>query len=93
MDHLKERFNKLRQEEKKLRHEVKERTVGYIVSAFGLVAALAWNQAIQALIGKFFPNPGKSIVPELIYAVIVTLVVVVITIYLTRLITKKDIKS
>ena len=69
-----------------MRGEVKERTVSYMVAAFGLVAGLAWNDAIKALIEHYFPlESGTSIVAKFIYAFLVTIVIVVITTYLMRL--------
>lgn len=57
-------------------------------SGFGLVAALAWNTAIQELvttyIKPYFPNGG--LISLLIYAVIVTVIAVLVTVNLSRLI-------
>ena len=47
-----------------------------MVTAFGLVAALAWNEAIKALIDQVLPK-GQGLVPRFIYAVLVTVLVVV----------------
>mgnify|MGYP001565613436 CR=1 FL=1 len=66
-------------------NEIREKTVGYILAAFGLVAGLAWNEAIKALIDQFFPSSGNGILIKFIYAVIVTVVVVTITVYLVKL--------
>ena len=71
-------------ESRKLRNEVKRQTVGYILAALGLVAGLAWNQAITAFIDKFFGGTG-SLGAKFIYAIVITLVVVTIGIYLARL--------
>jgi len=46
-------------------------------TAFGLIAALAWNTAISDVIKTLLPA-GKGIVPEFIYAVIVTLLAVIV---------------
>ncbi|HEY7350125.1 MAG TPA: DUF5654 family protein [Ktedonobacterales bacterium] len=54
-------------------------------SAFGLVAALAWNEAIKALIEEYVPNAGSQVVGTLIYAVIVTLIAVIVIYYLGKL--------
>lgn len=62
-----------------------------ITSAFALVAALAWNSAIQALFQKVFPldKAGQSdwvlIIFSFGYALFITLIVVVVIYYLTRL--------
>jgi len=49
-----------------------------ITSAFGLVAALAWNEAIKAVIAEFLDS-GNDILGYLIYAVIVTIIAVIAT--------------
>ena len=76
-------------EQKTLRTEVKERTVGYILAAFGLVAGLAWNDAIKSLIDTLIKQPGNSILIKFLYAIGVTVVIVIITVYLVKLIEKK----
>jgi len=90
MEHIKNGFSKIKEEQAKLRKEVKEKTIGYILAAFGLVAGLAWNEAIKALIAVFFPNPGNDVLVKFLYAIIVTIVIVVITVYLIRLTQEKE---
>jgi len=53
-------------------------------AGFGLVAALAWNDAIKSAFTIFFPKPEESVWAQFIYAVIITIVVVIITIALGR---------
>jgi hypothetical protein len=55
-----------------------------ITSAFGLVAALAWNDTIKMAINHFFPE-GNGLVSMLIYAMIVTALAVLVTFYLGKL--------
>ena len=45
--------------------------------AFGLIAAGAWNKFITDLIALFL-KPGSGLIAELIYAVIVTILAIVI---------------
>lgn len=60
--------------------------VGYIVGAFGLVAGLAWNDAIKAFIEYYFPiQSGGALLPKLFYAVAITIVVVVLSTYLVKI--------
>ncbi len=47
-------------------------------AAFGLVAALAWNDAIKALIQSYIPV-GSTLFAQMIYAVILTILAVIIT--------------
>ena len=55
-----------------------------IISAFGLVAALAWNTAIQGIFVLVF-GPASSIGAMLSYAILVTVIAVIVTVYLSRL--------
>jgi len=73
-----------------LKREVRERTIGYIVAALGLVAGLAWNDAIRALIEFLFPGGSGTLFAKFLYALGVTLVAVVVSTYLVRLIRKEE---
>ena len=55
-----------------------------IISAFGLVAALAWNTAIQGIFVLVF-GKASSVAAMLSYAVAVTIIAVIVTVYLSRL--------
>lgn len=63
-----------------------------IIGAFGLVAALAWNEAIKAMIATIFKS-DNSILGNLVYAVIVTVLAVVMTILITRSVKKAKISA
>jgi len=67
-----------------LRKEIKEKTVGYILAALGFVAGLAWNEAIKSLIDQFFPDSSNGILIKFIYAVVITVIIVVASVYLLR---------
>ena len=54
-----------------------------ITAAFGLVAALAWNEAIKEAVGMFLDTDGK-IWGLLIYAIFVTILAVIMTIIIAR---------
>ncbi len=72
--------------------EVMEKTFGYIVTSFGLVAGLAWNDAIKAFIEAYFPMQKDTMKAKFIYAAVITTLVVFISLYLARLF-KKDAKK
>jgi len=61
--------------------EVKPTYIGTMISlatvAFGLIAAGAWNKFITDLIGLFL-KPGNGVIAELIYAVIITIVAILV---------------
>ncbi|HLD34421.1 MAG TPA: DUF5654 family protein, partial [Patescibacteria group bacterium] len=42
--------SKIKSEVTSVKQEIRNKVAGYIVAAFGLVAGLAWNDAIKALI-------------------------------------------
>lgn len=80
------------QEEKQIsvREQVRAQTVGYIATAFGLVAGLAWNDAVKALIENIFPLSRDTMWAKFVYAALITVFVVVIIRYLLRLANKKQ---
>jgi len=68
--------------------EVKSSYIGTMIAlatvAFGLLAAGAWNKFIADLIGIFL-KPGSGVWAELIYAVIVTVVAIIVIQALAKL--------
>jgi len=54
-----------------------------ITAAFGLVAALAWNETIKAAVAMFFDTDGE-IWGLLIYAVLVTILAVIMVLIISR---------
>ncbi len=75
-------------ESQKLHVEVVKQMVTLSTSGFGLVAALAWNNLIQELINNYIKKwlPGNSgVISLLIYALVVTILAVFVTLQLARL--------
>ena len=64
--------------------QVLNQSLGFISSAFVLIAALAWNDTIKELISKFVPG-NSGLWSRLIYAVIVTIIAVIVTSRLNKL--------
>lgn len=64
-------------------------------SAFGLAAALAWNETIQQAVKDFIEPriPGSGVLSKLLYALLVTLFAVLVTFQLTRLAQRWGIKK
>ena len=60
-----------------LSKQVKEKTTGYILAAFGLVAGLAWNDAIKSTIDRFFPLDQGNVIIKFAYALGITVAVVI----------------
>ncbi len=72
-------------EEQKLHVYFVEKVVTLMTGAMGLVAALAWNDAMRKLFERVFGTQGSGDVTAMfIYATIVTATVVIVTYRLTR---------
>jgi len=71
-----------------IQSEVREKVSGYISACFGLVAGLAWNDAIKELIETVFPQSGNTLIAKFGYAVLLTVIAVVVTVYFVRLLKK-----
>ena len=67
-----------------LKTEVIEKIGALMTVAFGLVAALAWNSSIQALFREIF-GTADNLVAMFSYALIVTVIAVIATIWIARL--------
>ena len=62
--------------------------ISLATSGFGLVVALAWNEVIKKTVEEYIdPWLGKSggIISMLIYAIVITLLAVIVTMQLSRL--------
>jgi hydrogenase-4 membrane subunit HyfE len=66
-----------------LNAEVIEKMAALLTAAFGLVAALAWNGAILAIFKAVFGS-SETIPALLAYAVVVTIIAVIVTIWIAR---------
>lgn len=82
---------KLTQKEKSFRKELLEQLVTLSSTGFGLAAALAWNETIQAFFDSYirtlFPD-NYGVVSKLLYAILITCIAVLITYQLSRLASK-----
>ena len=66
-----------------MKNEVVEKMAALITAAFGLIAALAWNGAIKAIFAQVFKE-AEGLVQMLIYAVVVTIIAVLATIWIGK---------
>jgi hypothetical protein len=68
--------------------EIKPTYIGTMISlatvAFGLIAAGAWNKFISDAIALFL-KPGSGVLAELIYAIIITIVAIIVVQSLAKL--------
>lgn len=82
---MENKLKKLKQDEDKIRTQVQKQVLGYITAAFGLIAGLAWNEAIKALIEELIPLGKNTLWAKLVYALIITIIVVIAGLYLAKL--------
>jgi len=66
-----------------MKAEILDKIATLLTVAFGLVAALAWNGAIMAIFLAIF-GTAENITAMLVYAVVVTIIAVLVTIWLAR---------
>jgi len=73
---------------KKFKQELLKQMVTLATAGFGLVAALAWNEAIQAFVTEYvdkYISVGSGIISRFVYAIIITAFAVVVTYQLTKI--------
>ncbi|MDP3065667.1 MAG: DUF5654 family protein [Methanobacteriaceae archaeon] len=63
-----------------------------MTTAFGLIAALAWNEAIKEIIKQMLPT-GSGITGLLVYALIITIIAVIATIIIGRALGKPPVQE
>jgi hypothetical protein len=81
---LTEKLARIRSRSQDVREEVRVQVRGYIIAALGFVVGLAWNDAIRALIRYLFPLEQNSLLAQFIYAIGLTIVVVMISVYVVK---------
>jgi len=64
--------------------EILDKFSELITTALGLVAALAWNEAIQQLFTQLLGDAGGALAAKFFYAFLVTLIVIFATIAVSR---------
>jgi uncharacterized membrane protein (DUF106 family) len=80
------------EKEKNIRQTTISEMFKLMTASFGLIAALAWNQVVQEFVNNYVkPFFGKQsgLISLLIYAIFITIFVVVVTYFLGRF-AKKD---
>ncbi|MFA6416371.1 MAG: DUF5654 family protein [Candidatus Paceibacterota bacterium] len=74
----------------KVKEKFREQTIGYITAAFGLVAGLAWNDAVKSMIERVFIFGSSTIWAKFFYAIFITVILVFVTMYLNHLLSPKE---
>ncbi len=72
------------EEAKKVKREIVEKMTALLTAAFGLIAALSWNDTIKAIFKKLF-GTADTIPAMLIYATTVTVIAVIVAIELGKI--------
>ncbi len=78
---------------RQLKKELLKQLVALSTAGFGLVAALAWNEAIQAFVKEYidkYISVGSGIASRFIYAFIITAFAVFVTYQLAKLIKEEE---
>lgn len=70
---------------------IMETILGLITTAFAFVAGLAWDEAITALIQEYV-GTGSALSSLFTYAIIVTVIAVIVTVLLARFAAKLGIE-
>jgi hypothetical protein len=83
-------LDQIKQESQMLKKEVTEKAMTFIITAFGLVAGLAWNEAIKGLIEYLFPLGQNNLWMKFIYAFGVTIIMTLATVYMMRWLKKGE---
>lgn len=81
--------------EKALHEELIAQMLTLVTSGFGVVAALAWNDAIQAFVKEFIEPriPGSGLLSKFVYALLITTLIVFTTYQLSRVSAKLQAKK
>lgn len=91
MDNLQAKLDTIKKESGRINKEIRRQIFIYVGAGLGLVAGLAWNEAIKSLIDYLFPLSKNTLLAKFSYALIITLIVVLVSIYLSRLFKKEEI--
>ncbi|MBI2594706.1 MAG: hypothetical protein HYW38_00360 [Candidatus Colwellbacteria bacterium] len=75
---------KIRKESEELQREIRRKTMTYIAAALGLVTGLAWNEAIKSILTYFFPLDQNTVIAKVIYALLMTIILVFVTAYILK---------
>jgi len=67
----------MKKKQYQIRKTFVSKTATFIVAAFGFIAALAWNDAVQTLVKTIFGEISQ-LWAKFIYAAIITLIAVII---------------
>lgn len=58
--------------------KVWNKIITLLTAAFGVVAALAWDDAVKSLFQRYYPIPGSGVEVKFLYAITVTILAVLV---------------
>ncbi|RXT13741.1 DUF5654 family protein [Ammoniphilus sp. CFH 90114] len=70
--------------------KIMEQIITLFTAGFGVIAALAWNEAVQSLFDRWFLFPSDTVKAKFFYAITVTIIAVLITSLFAGLRQKQD---
>jgi hypothetical protein len=79
MKELSGKLNNIKEKGEEVGEKFREQTAGYITAALGLVAGLAWSDAVKGLIEHLFPISKDTVLVRFIYAIIITMFVIIVS--------------
>lgn len=82
-------LKKIEKEIEETKLAFKEKIATLLLGGFGLVAALAWNEAIKSLFETYLKK-SNELMGKFIYALIVTIIVVIVSKKLEKISEKKE---
>jgi hypothetical protein len=65
----------------KLRNETGKKITEYIIAGLTIIAILSWNESIKSLI-ELIPTKKDTIIAKFSYSIMITIIIVIISIYL-----------
>jgi hypothetical protein len=77
-------FKNIKKEIEETKRELKKQTITLILGGFGVVAALAWNEAIKSFFETFLPKEN-ALIGKFFYAILVTIIVAILSSRLTKI--------
>lgn len=77
---------------KETEREIRQTTITLILGGLGLVAALAWNEAIKSLFETFLEE-SNALIGKFIYAAIITIIVAFVSLRLKKIVEKSSDKE
>lgn len=79
-------------EKKRLTIELVRQMLTLATAGFGLVAALAWNSAIQAFVKEYIQKwlPNGGVISLFIYAIFITIIAVIVTFQLSKILDRLE---